>query len=414
MRSRRFLHFMSRVLAILAVVTMLASAARAGTEKVLYSFSGGNDGEYPDSDLVIDSAGNLYGTSVGGGDFDSGAVFELTPSGNGWTETLLYSFTSGADGGQPYGGVALDAAGNLYGTAVVGGTGGACEGGCGVAFKLTNSGGTWAETVIHNFTGGNDGSGPGAGLTFDKNANLYGMTPTGGANGLGVIYELESDPSGGWRERVIHTFTGGKDGATGSAGRLLPDGTGNLYGVATVGGTNGDGVAFELTPTQTGQWRLTTLYAFKGRPDAGYPYGALTFDASGNLYGTTYYDGANGLGAVYKLALSHGTWSETVLYSFRGGTDGSSPISNLVFDATANLYGTTSAGGAARCGCGTIFKLNPDGNGKWTESVAYRFLGAPDGGFVYNGMVAGPTGNFYGATVHGGIDNEGSIFKFMP
>src|SRR4029077_4184859 len=118
MRSRRFLHFMSRVLAILAVVTMLASAARAGTEKVLYSFSGGNDGEYPDSDLGIDSAGNLYGTSVGGGDFDSGALFELTPSGNGWTETVLYSFTSGADGGQPSGGVALDAAGNLYGTAV--------------------------------------------------------------------------------------------------------------------------------------------------------------------------------------------------------------------------------------------------------------------------------------------------------
>ena len=414
MRHAPWLQSAGRVPAILAAAAMLATTASARTEKVLYSFTGGSDGEYPDTDLIIDRAGDLYGTSVTGGDFDSGTVFELTPSGDGWIETVLYSFTSGADGGQPYGGVTRDAEGNLYGTAVVGGAGGACEGGCGVVFKLTNSGGTWSESVIHNFTGGLDGSGPGAGLTLDPQGNLYGMTPTGGAEGLGVVYQLKPQTDSTWKELVIHTFTGGADGATGSAGRLLPDGAGDLYGVATTGGAYGQGIAFELLPGPAGKWQLNTLYAFKGEPDAGFPYSALTFDSSGSLYGTTYSDGANDLGAVYKLTRGPGGWSETVLYSFKGGSDGSGPISNLVFDATGNLYGTTSEGGAPGCSCGAIFRLSPTSNGSWTEGVAYRFRGVPDGGFVYNGMVRGPAGSFYGSTVHGGADDEGSIFKFTP
>src|SRR5439155_4729684 len=302
--------------------------------------------------------------TVLGGDFGGGTVFEVTPSG---THTVLYSFSGGADGGQPYGGVTLDDHGNLYGTAVVGGTGGTCpEDGCGVAYKLANSGGTWTQRVIHDFAGGNDGYGPGAGLTLDRNGNLYGMTPTGGAYGLGVIYELKPGRHGVWREKVIHTFTGGKDGGTGSAGRLLPDGDGNLFGVATVGGANGHGTAFELTPGQGGTWKLATLYAFRGQQDAGSPYGGLIFDQSGNLYGTTYSDGANGLGTVYDLSLRNGTWHERVLYSFKGGTDGSSPISNLNFDQAGDLYGTTSEGGALGCSCGTVFKLTPGGQGTLT------------------------------------------------
>jgi uncharacterized repeat protein (TIGR03803 family) len=405
---------MSRVPAIFAVVAMLAIAASAGTEKVIYSFAGGADGEYTDSDLVVDSAGNIYGTTVQGGDFGTGTVFQLTPSGTGWTHTVLYSFTGGADGGQPYKGVTLDAQGNLYGTAVIGGMFGACpEDGCGVVYKLTNAGGSWSQSVIHDFTG-NDGYGPGAGLTFDKHGNLYGMTPTGGANGLGVIYQMKPDQSGNWRFRVIHSFTGGADGSSGSAGRLLLDVAENLYGVATTGGANGKGTAFKLTHTQDGNWNFKTIYAFKGQPDAGFPYGGLTFDKSGNLYGTTYYDGANNLGSVYQLApRSGGTWKERVLYSFKGGADGNSSISNLVFDKTGNLYGTTSEGGAG-CSCGTIFKLAPGANGKWTESVAYRFTGVPDGGFVYNGMVADSAGNLYGATVHGGSANDGAIYQFTP
>jgi uncharacterized repeat protein (TIGR03803 family) len=137
-------------------------------------------------------------------------------------------------------------------------------------------------------------------------------------------------------------------------------------------------------------------------------------DAAGNLYGTTYYDGANDLGSVYKLTNSGGAWSETVLYSFKGGKDGNSSISNLVFDAAGNLYGTTSEGGDPRCTCGTIFKLTPGTGGTWTESTAYRFHGPPDGAFVYNGLVKDASGNFYGATVHGGVDNEGAVYQFIP
>jgi uncharacterized repeat protein (TIGR03803 family) len=387
-------------------------AAQAPTINVIYSFGGEEDGEYTDTDLVIDSAGNLYGTSVLGGASGSGTVFQLAPSGNGWIHTVLYSFTGGTDGGEPYKGVTLDPQGNLYGTAVTGGTG-ACEGGCGVAYKLTHSGGSWSQTVIHYFSGGNDGSGPGAGLTIDHQGNLYGVTPTGGANGLGVVYQLNPDAGGNWTFKVLHTFTGGTDGATGSAGRLLLHG-GRIYGVATAGGANAKGIAYELKPSHTGEWTLTTIYAFQGQPDAGFPYSALLLGTSGKLYGTTYYDGANNLGSVYELSrTAMGRWKERVLYSFQGGSDGQNPLGNLVIDAAGNLYGTTSEGGASGS-YGTIFKLTPGTHGTWTESVAHRFQGPPDGSSAYNGMVGDAAGNFYGATVHGGTADDGTIYQFTP
>jgi len=411
MESKSFLHSLGRVLTTsLAVTTLLGAAWAARVPQVIYSLAGENDGEYTDTDLVIDSAGNLYGTSVQGGDFGGGTVFQLSPSGNGWTHTVLYSFTGGADGGEPYKGVTLDSEGNLYGTAVTGG-GGFCEGGCGVAYKLTHVGGSWTQTVIHTFTGGNDGSGPGAGLTLDKHGNVYGMTPTGGANGLGVIFRLRLE-NGIWKIKVLHPFTGGDDGATGSAGRIVLRG-GTLYGAATVGGANGQGTVFSLKHVP-GEWQFKTLYSFKGQPDAGFPYGGLTFDKAGNIYGTTYYDGANDFGSVYQLSPQpDGSWSERVLYSFKGGKDGLGSISNLVFGKNGALYGTTSEGGAG-CSCGTIFKLTSDGQGNWKETPAYRFMGAPDAAFAYNGMVADSAGNLYGATVHGGANNDGAIYKFTP
>jgi uncharacterized repeat protein (TIGR03803 family) len=404
-----FSQFIRAVLAVLATAALLLGAALASTTNVIYNFAGGNDGEYLDTDLVMDSAGNIYGTTVQGGDFGSGTVFQLSPSGSGWIHTVLYSFTGGNDGGEPYKGVTLDPQGNLYGTTVAGG-GGSCDGGCGVTFKLTNSGGTWTQSVLHYFTGGNDGSGPGSGLTFDQQGNLYGMTPTGGAYALGVIYQLRPQTDGSWKFSVIHAFTGGNDGSTGSAGRMILDGAGNLYGVATFGGANGFGVAFKLGHSKAG-WTLLPLYAFKDQPDGASPYGGLLFDRAGNLYGTTYYAGVNDLGTVYKLTHANGAWTETVLYSFKGGTDGSSPISTLVSDAAGNLYGTTSDGGS---GFGAIFKLAHGSNGKWTESVAYRFPGVPGASLAYNGMVADSSGNFYGATVHGGPGDDGTIYKFTP
>ena len=417
MISKRFLHskfsrFLHEILTVITPVAMLIATASASSTEVIYSFAGGNDGEYLDTDLVMDSAGNIYGSTVQGGDFGSGTVFQLSPSATGWTHTVLYSFKGGKDGGEPYKGVTLDAQGNVYGTAVTGG-GGSCEGGCGVVFKLTNSGGTWTQTVIHFFTGGNDGSGPGSGLTLDGHGNFYGMTPTGGAYGLGTIYQLRLEPSGAWRLRVIHTFTGGDDGSSGSAGRLLLDRAGNLYGVATVGGANGKGVAFKIAHSATTGWTLTPLYAFKDQPDGALPYGGLIFDKAGNLYGTTYYAGANDVGTVYRLTHSNGSWTETVLYSFKGGADGSSPISTLVSDPAGNLYGTTSDGGTS-CACGVIFKLARASSDTWIETVPYRFPGAPNAGFSYNGMVSDAAGNFYGATTHGGPANDGTIYKFMP
>jgi uncharacterized repeat protein (TIGR03803 family) len=408
-KRRAWICFVGGCVALVAL-SLGVSSAKSSTTEVLYSFAGEDDGEYTDTDVAIDAAGNLYGTSVLGGEFGGGTVWQLSLAGDSWVHTVLYSFTGGADGGEPYKGVTLDAAGNLYGTAVTGGSG-SCEGGCGVAYKLTKSGATWTQTVIHAFSGGADGSGPGSRVALDNRGNVYGMTPTGGTNGLGVVYQLRPKSNGSWVLRVIYTFTGGSDGSSGSAGKLVFRG-GHIYGAATTGGLNGSGTVFELIPARTGEWSFKTLYSFLGAPDGSFPYGGLLFDAAGNLYGTTYYGGSNGLGAVYKLTPTEvGEWSETLLYSFKSGSDGNSSISNLVSDALGNLYGTTSEGGL---GSGTIFKLTPGQSGSWTESIAHSFQGSPDGAFPYAGMVAGDAGSFFGATVHGGDNGDGTIYKFTP
>jgi uncharacterized repeat protein (TIGR03803 family) len=391
------------------VIALSLVTATATTTDVIFSFEE-EEGEYADTDLETDGAGNIYGTTVLGGEFGGGTVFQLSPTPNGWEHTVLYSFTGGADGGEPYKGVTIDRRGNLYGTAVTGGSG-ACEGGCGVVYKLTKSGGTWNQTVIHAFTGGDDGSGPGARVTVDPSGNVYGMAPTGGTYGVGTIYKIHPQARS-WDFQVIHAFTGGADGATGSAGRMLLE-HGRLYGAATAGGLYGSGVVFELTPRGVGKWDFRALYSFHGQPDGSFPYGAL-LRASGKIYGTTYYGGENGIGAVYELSPGRDDvreWHGRVIYSFQPGSDGNSPISNLVCDTVGNLYGTTSEGGLGR---GTIFKLTPIGGGQWSESVVHAFEGPPDGGFSYNGMVVDRLGNFYGATVHGGTDDDGCVYKFTP
>jgi uncharacterized repeat protein (TIGR03803 family) len=403
-------YFRIRAVAATAVFVLSLATATAATTEVIFSCEE-DEGEYADTDLETDNTGNIYGTTVLGGEFGGGTVFQLSRTPNGWVHTVLYSFTGGADGGEPYKGVTLDSEGNLYGTAVTGGSG-SCEGGCGVAYKLTKSGGTWTQTIIHPFTGGNDGSGPGARLTVDQSGNVYGMAPTGGAYGLGTIYKIHQEPNGPWSFKVIHAFTGGADGGSGSAGRMILR-NGRLYGAATTGGTYGSGIVFEITP-RGARWDFRTLYSFRGQPDGSFPYGALLFNSSGNIYGTTYYGGANNIGAVYELSPRlTGEWNENVLYSFQAGSDGNSPISNLVFGGPGNLnlYGTTSEGGL---GSGTIFKLSPIGGGQWTETVVHLFQGPPDGAFAYNGLVVDRLRNYYGATVHGGDDDDGCVYKFTP
>jgi len=401
---------------VAAIVLAAGTTAGAGNEQVIYSFAGGADGEYPDTELAIDGAGNLYGTTVQGGRYNSGTVFQLRLSNGGWIHTVLYDFRGGADGGEPYKGVTLDGHGNLYGTAVVGGNfmGPCIEQGCGVVYRLTTTGGRWSQSVIHSFTGtGGDGYGPGSPVALDSFGNVYGTTPTGGAHGLGIVYQLVPGGIGNWTEKIIHTFTGGLDGGTGSAARPIVTLAGRLIGVCTVGGANGAGTIYELMPKQSGEWSERTLYAFKDEPDSGFPYGGVVTDRAGSLYGTTYYAGANDLGTVYELSRRNGTWTETSLYSFRGGTDGSAPISTLTAAADGTLYGTTSEGGAA-CGCGTIFKLS-NVDGKLVYSVVYRFQGAPDGAFAYNGLIADLSGKvLYGTTVHGGTGDDGAVYEFVP
>jgi uncharacterized repeat protein (TIGR03803 family) len=403
--------FVCKTWAFFALAAILSVPASAATYQKLYSFTGGTDGGDPATPLAFDNAGNAYGTTAAGGDFDLGTVFMLTPSGQ---ETVLHSFTGGSDGQDPHGGVALDGAGNLYGTTVAGGFGGFCAGdGCGVVFELSPAGGSWTLTTLYSFKGLKDGFGPGGGLVFDSAGDLFGGAPDGGAHSSGVVFEL-SPGAHGWKYTVIHAFTGGKDGAVGSLGLLLFDAVGNLYGVTETGGTYGAGAVYELSPTPRGPWKTSVLYDFKGTPDAANPYGGLIFDKGGNLYGTTYFGGTLGMGAIFQLTPGrNGTWQENILYSFQGGTDGSFPTTTLVFNAGASLVGTTSSGGRPSCDCGTVFKLTLT-RGIWKEKIVHLFGEGRDGSSPIYGLTLDQRGNLYGTTPVGGAQGQGMVFQIAP
>jgi uncharacterized repeat protein (TIGR03803 family) len=294
------------------------AAAGLWSETVLQSFNTFVDGEFSDGGLIADSAGNLYGTTFVGGDASGcggigcGTVFRLSPSASGWEETVLYAFTGAADGGGPFASLTFDSEGNLYGTTTQGGTLTDCASwGCGVVFKLSpTASGPWTETTLHSYSGSTDGSDPKAGLSFDSAGNLYGTTYQGGLagnctdyTGCGTVFKLAPLAGGQWHFSLVHRFTGGADGANSSAG-LTIDASGNLYGTAQNGGSlvncgTGCGVVFKMSPNGTG-WHETVLHTFKGNEGYG-PEGPLTFDASGNLYGTTWGGGNLGQGTVFKI-----------------------------------------------------------------------------------------------------------------
>jgi uncharacterized repeat protein (TIGR03803 family) len=277
-----------------AVFELIPNPDGSWSEKTLYSFMGGSDGSSPNGPLIFDADGNIYGVTFAGGSEGNGTVFELTPNLDGsWTENTLYSFSI-KGGGYPETGVIFDADGNLYGTLW---TGGKCgPWGCGVVYKLSrNADGSWTESVLHKFCSlkkCRDGENPYAGLTFDRAGNLYGTTYGGGAHGKGVVFEMTPNSDGTWTETVLHHFTGGKDGASPYNSGVIFDQTGNLYGTAFKGGTLSDcdgkgcGVVFKLAPNSSGGWTETVVHAFAGRPGAN-PVGGLMFDALGNLFGTT-------------------------------------------------------------------------------------------------------------------------------
>jgi uncharacterized repeat protein (TIGR03803 family) len=278
------------------------------TLTVLHDFGppGGSDGALPAySVLVFDSAGNIYGTtSWGGGNGcggnGCGTVFKLTPTEGDWTETILYTFTGGSNGFSPEGGVIFDSAGNLYGTASSGGMYN-----CGTVFKLTPTGSGWVETTLHLFLGDGVGDGciPVSGLIFDGSGNLYGTTYRGGVlggdNGAGTVFELVPQPDGGWSLKVLWAFTSGFANG-GPLGRVTMDTAGNLYGSTSSGGAYGLGAVFELTPS-SGGWAYTSLHDFIGNPDGEIPMGNVLLDANGNLYGTAEGGGQYDSGVVWEI-----------------------------------------------------------------------------------------------------------------
>jgi uncharacterized repeat protein (TIGR03803 family) len=332
---------------------------------------------------------------------------------------ILHKFT-GADGGAPQGVLVFDARGNLYGTTAFGGSS-SC--GCGVVFKLApNADGTWTEHVLHRFTGA-DGYEPDAGVILDAAGNLYGTATLGGAYGHGVVFKLAPNPDGSWTDSTIHDFKGGKDGGCPDHSDLILDAAGNLYGV-TAGFDGGDsnGTVFELTPNSDGTWTQSVLYNFRGGTDGIIPQGTLTFDRAGSLYGATMRGGAYGHGTIFKLTLgSDGKWTKYVLHQFRGGKDGSRPLVGVVFDTAGNLYGTTqTGGGVGACsedqfkGCGTVFKLIPNSKGAWTEQMLHRFLGTPNKEPI-SGVVFDAAGNLYATTSNEGSSNYlGVVYEITP
>ncbi len=370
-------------LATVLAGTVAAPNGEAQTYRTLYSFTGGGDGSYPRSDLVMDAAGNLYGTTSEGGASGQGTVFKLDTSGQ---ETVLHSFTGSPDGAEPSSGLVRDAAGNLYGTTSYGGSSGN-----GTVFKVDASGN---ETVLHSFTGGSDGRLPYAAPVMDAAGNLYGTTYFGGAGNLGTVYKV--DTSG--VETVIHSLTNA-DGAHPFAGVIL-DAAGNLYGVATDRGAHNNGTVF--TVDTSGQ--AAVLHSFNSS-DGSDPVGSLMMDATGNLYGTTYFGGASNQGTVFKLDTSG---NHTVLYSFTGGSDGLDPYARLIMDAAGNLYGTTSRGGSAYQGA--IFELDASGN----MTVLHTFTGGSDGLDCLAALLRDAAGTLYGVTALGGDADVGTVFKLSP
>jgi uncharacterized repeat protein (TIGR03803 family) len=382
---------------MLVAINLFPFSAQAQTETLLYSFGSPSSGDAsgPLAGLIMDKKGNLYGTTNSGGANGWGAVFKLIPAG---TETVIYSFKGDqlGDGANPLAGLVMDKQGNLYGTTGWGGTQNE-----GTVFKLTSAG---TETVLHSFDSqSGDGWRPEAGLVIDGQGILYGTTTLGGAYGGGTVFKVTPEGT----ETLLYSFgSQSGDGWEPWAG-LIMDKQGNLYGTTPGGGAKNRGTVFKVTPEGT----ETVLYSFGSHPrDGKQPFAGLIMDHAGNFYGTTEMGGGpKHRGTVFKLA-PDGT--ETVLYGFGSQSgDGRYPLVALVMDKQGNLYGTTFEGGAYRggtLGAGTVFQVTPQG----TETVLYSFGGrSGDGWEPEAGLLMDKKGNLYGTTFEGGANNWGTVFK---
>jgi uncharacterized repeat protein (TIGR03803 family) len=387
--------------------------------------------------------------------FACGTVFQLAPpvkKGDPWTETVLYVFQGApvGDGASPFGGLVIDSAGNLYGTTGYGGIGtclaSGTDVGCGTVFELSppaQKGGAWTETVLYSFQGNTDGQLPLGNLVFDLKGNLYGATEYGGGYGscnapydqhCGTAFELSppAQKGGAWTETLLYSFRGSasKDGANPNGG-LIFDSKGAIYGTTQFGGNleqgcrldqgEGCGTVFTLKPPakKGGTWAERILYRFKSDPDAGEPVAGLVFDTSGNLYGTTLGGGKTGLGTIFQLKRGIGSrWIETVLYRFDDGKAGAYPMAGLIFDSSGDIYGTVSGGHQFR---GDFFRMKPPGRkgGGWSLTVLYGFTGSPDAAHPAASLLPDQAGNLYGTTQWGGTGQScqggcGTLVEVSP
>ncbi len=343
------------------VVFRLAHAGSGWILTPLYSFAGHGDGYSPESRAIIGPDGALYGTTYMGGQYDAGTLYRLSPPPTvcratlcSWTKTILHTFPDpgDTDGFYPEGDLIFDRAGNLYGTTVGGGSGApyGCLGfGCGVFYQMVRSQNGWTEQIVHEFTGGQDGGVPHNGVVLDSSGNFIGTTCSGGSHFVGLVFQISA---AGWMETPIYNFQGLQDGSCPSA--FMQDAAGNIYGVTT---TSRNGTIYELNPVGS-NWNFALLYQIS----SSFPYEAqLTQDTSGNLYGTAD-GGAYNYGTVFKLTFSGGTWVYSSLHDFTGGSDGKFPYGQLVLDGSGNIYGTASEGGNSGCqqnGCGVVWEITP-------------------------------------------------------
>jgi uncharacterized repeat protein (TIGR03803 family) len=412
-------------LKIVAIIALAVSSkcAFAQQEQILYSFNflgSTARGRTPLAGVIFDASGNLYGTTSAGGQYGSGTVFELTPQTTGtWTETLLHSFNfsfKSKDGATPRAGVIFDPAGNLYGTASQGGP----QSG-GIVFELSpKTGGGWTEKILYSFSSSSNAGGysPVAGLVLDVSGNLYGTTEFGAGNFHGSVFELSPRADGMWAEKVIHNFPINDTDGSFVASGLVSDAAGDLYGTTFYGGIYGEpggfGTVFELKKVAGGGWQEGVIHSFGNGADGFFPLAGLVFDAAGNLYGTTAFGGASGHGTVFELSpVPGGGWAEKVLHSFTGTNgDGSAPYGGVALDTAGNIYGTTSEGGDFSFG--TVFELSPTASGSWTETVLISFNFDNAGGNTpVDGLFLDTSGNLYGTASTGG-KGGGTVFKIIP
>jgi uncharacterized repeat protein (TIGR03803 family) len=381
----------------LALAIVSLPFAHAQTFSVVHNFTGGSDGGSPLNGFVSDSTGNLYGTTSGGGASSYGVVYKLTLAG---VQTVLHNFAGGADGANPDGFLVRDKAGNLYGTTTAGGADGA-----GTIFKVTTTG---AESVLYSFTGKIDGSAPESGLAIDAIGNLYGTTTAGGAHSNGTVFKLTLAKTGTrWLESTLYSFAGGTDGAVPVAGVTVAS-TGNIYGTTSAGGAYGYGTVFELSHSGTA-YTETILHSFANETDGSIPYGGLIADKSGNLYGAATQGGSNGGGTIFELTSASGSWTFNVLYSVPGwGISGS--FRDLMLSPSGVIYGTTHCDGNNNAG--TVWELAP-ASGSWNYTLLYTFTGGTDGLYSFSNLVM-EKGKLYGTTNEGGADNYGVVFEVTP